>query len=231
MRCIHPFRYSDDALQAGGVTLLPGPTPAYIYTTGNRSLESEELIAYELGYRIQPTKALSFDLAAFYNDYDKLFFTSFGAPTGGFLPIATNNTGSGTSTGFEVSSKWNVSNNWHLAGSYSYINEKFDRKSGPTVNYVGKTPRHQFNVRSNYRMTEDLEMSNALYFVDDLSGVAVKQYYRFDTVLSYDVSDNMELNVVGHNLFQSRHQEFTPFQYRTAGEIGRSVYGNVAIKF
>ena len=39
---------------------------------GNANAESEDLNAYELGYRIEPTKKLSFDLAGFYNQYDHL---------------------------------------------------------------------------------------------------------------------------------------------------------------
>ena len=39
---------------------------------GNDDFESEELIAYEAGYRWRPLETLSFDLALFYNDYDEL---------------------------------------------------------------------------------------------------------------------------------------------------------------
>ena len=39
---------------------------------GRRNFDSEEVIATELGYRIEATEKLSFDLALFYNDYAKL---------------------------------------------------------------------------------------------------------------------------------------------------------------
>jgi len=34
-------------------------------------MDSKELIAFELGYRIQPYDHLTFDLATFYNIYDR----------------------------------------------------------------------------------------------------------------------------------------------------------------
>ena len=226
-RAVHsPYRFTDDATQALGATA----DPAYVSFVGNRSLKSEELIAYELGYRIQPTKSLSLDLSGFYNNYDKLFYTSYGIPTT-FYPINVDNTGSGESTGVELSTKWNVSSNWQLAGAYSYIDLIFDKKDDVATNFVGKHPKHQFNIRSNYTFPHDIEMSNALYYVGDLTGINISGYYRFDTRLSYPVTDNIELSLVGQNLLDDRHQEFTPFAYRAATEVGRSIYGNASIKF
>lgn len=74
-------------------------------------------------------------------------------------------------------------------------------------------------------------MTNALYYVDDLTGVAIKHYYRFDTKLSYALTDNIDLSLVGQNLFNSGHQEFSPFTYRSAAEVGRSIYSSISIKF
>ena len=48
----------------------PGPFPAAITMRENTDFDSEELFAYELGYRICPTDRLSVDIAAFYNFYD-----------------------------------------------------------------------------------------------------------------------------------------------------------------
>lgn len=39
---------------------------------GSDNLVAESLIAYELGYRIEPTRQLSIDVATFYNVYDDL---------------------------------------------------------------------------------------------------------------------------------------------------------------
>jgi iron complex outermembrane recepter protein len=237
-RAVHTPSPGTDAVQQSLVIIPPSiavPIPTLLALVGNRSLESEELIAYELGYRIQPTKTLSFDVAGFYNDYDKLFngnlgdFTIVGPYV--FQPVLAQNTNSAHSVGAELSAKWNVSNQWQMAGSYSYISLAFDSKSSIGYSFVGKHPKHQFNVRSTYLFPQGVEMTNALYFVDDLNGVAIPSYYRFDTRLSYEIMEGMEVSLVGQNLLDNRHQEFSPFFYKSAAEIGRSVYGSVAFKF
>ena len=50
---------------------------------GNTNLKSEELLSYEAGYRVQPGKRVSLDLAAFYNDYSRLAATGPDA----FIPV------------------------------------------------------------------------------------------------------------------------------------------------
>src|SRR4029078_10786616 len=53
--------------------VAPNPnTGPPLFLLPNREFGSESLLAYELGYRIQPTTYLSFDLAGYYNDYSNL---------------------------------------------------------------------------------------------------------------------------------------------------------------
>lgn len=238
-RAVHtPSRFTDDGQLAYGVDPTGGffGNPLLVRSEGNRDLESEELIAYELGYRIQPTKQSAIDVAAFYNDYDKIFLDVYdtdnyvvGATD--ILPIKTINGNKARSTGVEVSGKWNPYENWQLAASYSYINLVFDVKDSPAGTDWGKQPKNQFNVRSYYTFSNGIMMSNALYYVSQLGGISIPSYYRFDTRLAYEVTPGIELSVVGQNLLDDRHPEFTPFVYKSAAEIGRSVYGSVAIKF
>jgi iron complex outermembrane receptor protein len=47
-------------------------TPAIVTLLGDPNTKSETLVAYEIGYRLAPTRKLSFDLATFYNSYDRL---------------------------------------------------------------------------------------------------------------------------------------------------------------
>ncbi|MCM8531037.1 MAG: TonB-dependent receptor, partial [Lentisphaeraceae bacterium] len=58
--------------------------PTEVRATGQRGLDSESLIAYELGYRFTPDNSdLSLDFALFYNDYDKFYaFESTTVPLG-----------------------------------------------------------------------------------------------------------------------------------------------------
>ncbi len=228
-RAVHtPYRFSDDGKQA--VSAVDIGVPVFVEFVPNRALKSETMLSYELGYRIQPTKSLSVDVAAFYSEYDNLIFFRQGTPTT-IIPLEAGNDGTGKSSGIEISSKWNATNRWQLSGAYSYISEVFDRKNSAAFSFVGKTPKHQFNIRSTYEFEGGLELSNSFGYVDDLDGININGYYNLDTRISYPVSNAVELSIIGRNLLDDRRQEFKPFVYRSATEIGRSIYGSASVKF
>ncbi|MDX2113311.1 MAG: TonB-dependent receptor [Alphaproteobacteria bacterium] len=228
-RAVHtPYRFSDDGKQA--VSAVDIGVPVFVEFVPNRALKSETMLSYELGYRIQPTKSLSVDVAAFYSEYDNLIFFRQGTPTT-IIPLEASNDGTGKSSGIEISSKWNATNRWQLSGAYSYISEVFDRKNSAAFSFVGKTPKHQFNIRSTYEFEGGLELSNSFGYVDDLDGININGYYNLDTRISYPVSNAVELSIIGRNLLDDRRQEFKPFVYRSATEIGRSIYGSASVKF
>ncbi|MFQ6615135.1 MAG: TonB-dependent receptor plug domain-containing protein, partial [Fidelibacterota bacterium] len=58
----------EDSFTLNAITIPPGgPTFRLV---GNTGLKSENLLAYELGYRVKATKHLFLDIATFYNVYD-----------------------------------------------------------------------------------------------------------------------------------------------------------------
>lgn len=242
-RAVHtPSRFTDDGhlslaiLPPGSAPFFAG-IPTLVAARGLDAVDSEELTAYEMGYRIQPTKTSSVDVAVFYNDYDKLFNGRFGDPVnmGTYLlwPLTTANSKTGHSYGLEVSGKWNVSNDWQLAGAYSYLGLTIDQKDETDFySVIGKQPKHMFNIFSTYSFGDGLEMTNMLYLNDDLKGRAnINGYQRFDTRISYLIQDGMEVSLVGQNLFDDRHQEFIPFTYISPTEIGRSFYVTLTANF
>lgn len=235
-RAVHtPSRFTDDGILSLSI-VPPGALPILFVNAGNRALKSEELIAYELGYRIQPTNTSSIDVAAFYNDYTRLFTGKLGTAqnrgTYIYQPVLAQNANEARSTGIEASAKWSLSKQWQLAGAYSYLNLIFeDKSSGFGFSTVGKQPKHTFNARSTYLFQTGVEMTNALYHAGELQGVGIKGYYRFDTKLSYPVTEALEVSLVGQNLFDKQHKEFAQFFYKTQAEIGRSIYAGAAFKF
>ena len=96
---------------------------------GNQDLLSEKLIAYELGYRIEPTRNLSFDVTAFYNFYDDLQapiagppgFEATPAPPHVLIPLTWQNALSGQGYGTELSVQWKPLEDWRLIASYSWL--------------------------------------------------------------------------------------------------------------
>jgi len=239
-----PSRYTSDGKLEYGILppfspLNPSPLPVLVESAGNPNLESEDLVAYELGYRIQPTKSSSIDVAAFYNDYSNLFLDTaitptlvFPGPSSAIQPYETENTNAATSKGIEISAKWNPYEHWQLNAGASYIDLVFQNKAGGlNSNFQGKQPKEQYNIRSTYLFSNGITMTNALYYIDPLPGIGISGYERFDTKLSYEIAKGIEVSLVGQNLLDNEHQEFTPFLYKGAADVGRSVFASVAVKF
>lgn len=208
---------------------------------GSHAFESEEVIAYELGYRNQPLKNVSIDVAAFYNDYDKL--RSFEPVTPGVGEVARlriDNKLSGMSRGIEIASTWQVTPKWNLTGSYSYLDMDLKRDNDSRdvlgLGEDGRSPTNIFNIRSHYAFSEELEFDTALYFVDDINGGRsdphkIDQYYRFDARIGYKPWENIELSLLGQNLLDGNHPEFGSANYSQPAEIPRAVYGKVTVRF
>lgn len=219
------------------VSLLAGvaPGPTELRVMGNPDQKSEELIAYELGHRIQPANNLSFDTALFYNDFDKL--QTIATPGAGFIgpsgntviPYMINNLGSGHVYGAELAANWNVTSSWQLSGSYTYLKMNLSVKPGTATTLESGerlAPRNQFSVQSYYNISETLHWDNMLYYVDNLSP-PVKDYVRYDTRIAWLIKPGMEISFIGRNLLDP-HVEFpsTP-----QPEIDRSYIAQVLWKF
>lgn len=209
-----------------------GPTESRI--VGNENQKSEELIAYELGHRIQPWSNVSLDTALFYNDYDRL--QTIGTPGASFIgpsgntvvPYQVNNLGSGHTYGLEFAASWNVTNDWQLAGSYTYLKMDLDVKPGTATTLDSAerlAPRNQFAIQSYYKVSESVHWDNMLYYVDNLSQ-PVKDYIRYDTRIAWLVQPGLEISLIGRNLLDS-HKEFPS----SPGEIDSSFIGQVLWKF
>ncbi|MCE2926495.1 MAG: TonB-dependent receptor [Rickettsiales bacterium] len=239
-----PNRFSDDGSLASlyNPDIDPGGpvVPAFVGTIGNRNLDSEVLNAYELGYRIQATDKISFDAATFYNDYDSLVIGALGAPTAvnfpglgvvPYVPVTPQNLNEARAYGFELSSNWAVSSNFDVSAGYTYFDLKLDLNDPFGFEYAGKTPKHQFNIRSNWLLGNNVEWNNAAYFVDSLTGPTIPSYLRFDSRLAWRPVESLELSIVGQNLLDPYHPEFSGYTYQGNSQIPRSVYGNITWKF
>jgi iron complex outermembrane receptor protein len=240
-RAVHTAnRFTDDAdpllLGVAPPGIFHPGVPALVGAVGNQGLDSEDLIAYELGYRIQPTKTLSFDVATFYNQYRNLFTGTYGQGylAGGgaywFQPIYAANENTAHSEGVELSVKADVTKNWQMAASYTYLDLIFAQKTDPAFVFTNN-PKNQFSVRSTYLFPYDIQMTNSLYYVAGLAQSDIPGYYRFDTKLSHEILPGVEASLVGQNLLQAEHKEFNGFLYQNPIEVGRSVYANITWKF
>lgn len=227
-------------------TLPPGtlPLPINANLQASPDFDSEELIAYELGYRHQLSPDLLLDTTAFYNDYDKLTTYSLGPstiinngidPVHVFLPILTTNSTEGETYGIETVVNWRARDNLNFSAAYSFI--EVGLQGPPSEIAIGSeaaegwTPQHQFNLRTMWDIRKDVSWDTTLYYVDSIPTFQVKDYWRLDTRLGWRVSDGLELSLVGQNLLQSAHREYSSPTDLNSTEIERGFYGKATWYF
>ena len=227
-----------------GTPANPAPLPAVLAVFGSRQFTSEDLLAYEFGYRMQATTNLSFDLATFYNSYSNLrtaepgtpFVEGSPAPTDIVVPFVAGNKMSGGTYGLELFADWKVVPKWRLAGSYSYLQMDIHKDSDsqdPTADTPnGSSPRHQWYLRSSIDLPKHFDQDTTLRFVDHLSSLNLPGYYSLDAHLGWKPVTNLELSIGGQNLLDNRHLEFLPDFVNTAPTVvKRSIFGSITVKF
>src|SRR5206468_7371539 len=93
----------------------------------------------------------------------------------------------------------------------------------------GNDPNHQFMAQSFIDLPKDFQFDVTARYVDTLPSPHVPSYFTFDARLAWRFRRNLEISLVGQNLWDNRHPEFG--DPATRQEIPRSVYGKVALKF
>jgi iron complex outermembrane receptor protein len=212
--------------------------PLLTILEGAADFQSEEVIAYELGYRVQLDGRTSVSLATYFNDYNDVRSTSFTPVT--LLPFFFQNNLEGHTAGAELSSNYEVLDNWSLHLGYDLLQEHLHVKPGQfdldaALNETAD-PQQQVALRSSLTLFGNLEFDNALRWVDELvtnngptPGI-VPSYFSLDSRLAWHTARGIEVSVVGQNLLQPRHVEYGyPSPLREA--IDRSVYARVAWRF
>jgi iron complex outermembrane receptor protein len=231
-------------LTVGGFLPPLGP-PVVVSIVGNPAFENEVHVVYELGYRVQPSKRLSLDLAAYYDSEHQLpttqpeaaFLVSDPAPLHLVMPLLDENAMYGASHGIEVFANWKVTDRWTLTPGYTYEGihlhvtaGSLDTQSAPTAE--GSSPRQWARVDSHLAMTRNLTWDASANFVGRLSSPAVPSYTRVDTQLTWRPGEHISLSIVGQNLVEDRHLEFSSSSDAGPSNfITRSAYGKLTWSF
>lgn len=218
-----------------GVPENPGPVPLMITLVGTEDYVSEELLAYELGYRCQPRDGLTFDLAVFYNDYENLRGMKQGEvevrmdpQPHAFLPVILSNAQRGQAYGAELATGWQMLERLRLRASYSFwemdlrpeVENLYDMGFAEDTTY----PPHQVSLRASADLAENVDLDLIGRFVDELSGLAIDAYTELDARLAWRPVSGLEIAVTGRNLLEGQHQEHVSELNLTGTELERGVY-------
>ena len=208
-------------------------------------MKSENVIAYEIGYRAQPNSRVSLDFTTFFNVYHRLeslepspsFFDSTSVPPLLVHPIALDNKMHGTTQGVEASVSWHITHAWTLSPGYSFLEMNLhtdtDSLDSTSVeNTDGSNPDHQAQLRSHIDLPRGISWDANAYFVGPLPTESVPSYTRLDTQVSWRLGERIELNLVGQNLLKDHHAEFNNvLQSINSSLIKRSAYAKLTWQF
>ncbi|HXJ56597.1 MAG TPA: TonB-dependent receptor [Verrucomicrobiae bacterium] len=237
-----PSRADDDIRLNDRVA--PGAPPTLFSVFGRNDFQSEELLAYEAGYRVQPDPRVSFDLAVFYNDYDRLrtvepqgIAADPSLPgTPNVLSLYLQNRAEGETYGGELTAHWQMTEWWRWRGTYTYLQMQLHAKPGSTdpnaEDDEHRSPHHQFTIQSSMDLPWHLQLDTLLRYVDEVTDVSVPSYLSLDVRLGWQPLKNLEFSVTGQNLLDDRHPEFGPTVVpiqRT--EVQRGIYGKILFRF
>jgi iron complex outermembrane receptor protein len=208
----------------------PGSPPFFL--AGGTNFASEELLAYELGYRIEPHPRVSLSLAAFYNDYDRIRSLEQVSPPAAF-PVVIANGQQGESYGAELTADYRVTDWWRLRAGYTELQIHIRPKPGSTDTSHGSSeshdPNHQVFLRSTMDLPGHLQFAPAFRYVSGIANQSVPDYAELDVRLAWTPTPKLELSIVGQNLLHDHHPEFGAPASRQ--EIERGMYGKVVWRF
>lgn len=206
----------------------PNPEFGELQLRGSRNFDSENLWAYEAGYRLQPRDDLTLDLALFYHDYSNLRSRE-PQPDGG-PPLVFSNELEGETYGFELSATAQLSEWWRVTGGYTNLQKRLRLKAGsndPTGGAPeGNDPEHILVFRSSMNIGRAGEFDAILRHVDELPSPPVPAYTELDLRLGWRFNPELEAAIIGRNLLHSHHAEFG-----TTREVARTVYAKLTWNF
>jgi iron complex outermembrane receptor protein len=213
------------------------------HVMGNPTAQSETVLAYETGQRVQAAKQISFDVSTFYNVYQHLSSVSPGSPVLAFssgvpyltIPTTYGNQRFGESYGAELATTWNATSRWRLTGGYSWLRVETHSKPGdPSLDEVrtsSATPHHQWDIRSNFDLTRTIQIDTALYYYAAMPQTGIPQHLRGDLRIGWRPVSKIELSIGVQDAFAANHLEYESTRFNQTAQIPRNFYGKLTWRF
>jgi iron complex outermembrane receptor protein len=205
---------------------FPG-SPTALLLTGSPTFKSENVIAYEAGYRRQILERLSVDIATYVNRYDDLRTQEIRPGQ----PITLANMMNGLTRGVETTVSAQLLPRWqvHASHAYNWKELTFDPGSTDPTHGAseGNDPRHIFKLRSYATLSNRLEVDAFLRYNGRLPQPVVDAYGELDLRAGYRIRPGWDVSLIGTSLLHERHLEFlagtAPETYERSGAL-RSVW-------
>ncbi|MGC4081550.1 MAG: TonB-dependent receptor [Vicinamibacterales bacterium] len=203
-------------------TSLASPAvPAFVRLVPNPDFQTEELTAYELGYRARPVAAVYVTVSGFFNRFEHTLSTELLTPFAEttppparlILPVIFRNGLHGHSHGVELTADTRPFAWWRVTTNYSFLNVQMTRNAGSADvsqerRYEGLSPRHQLQLASSLDLPRRVSVDWFLRYVSALPAGPVPSYTTSSVRLAWQLHPQIEVAVVGQNLHDARHLEW-----------------------
>jgi iron complex outermembrane recepter protein len=222
---------------AGVSRAIRAPTPfdrdveqraGFVSLSGNREFRTEKLTAYEVGFRTQPLRSLSFSLTGYYHQYDDL--RSIEIRPGPGLNLSWDNLLGGHTYGAEAWSDLRLSRWWTIAAGVSLLKQKLSFAPGASgilgPGQLGDDPSHQFKLRSSMNLGRNLTLDADFRAIGALPHTSIPAYHEVGARLAWRPVRQITVSVTGANLLNDYHRE-----YEGGDLIPRKVMAGVELRF
>lgn len=224
-----PARADDDikrvvGLLPPGISVLGLPPlpedspPILIVFSGDRSFDSETVLALEAGYRRSIGQRWLADIALFRNNYKKLSDAALGTPISrrdpvphAELPLDIINGIEGLTWGLEAAVEGRLRPWYRLRAAYTYLHMDLMSKNGTLIDQLqldSTVPAHQFALYSSVNRDRIWEFDWSLRYVDALDGLGIDERFNLDMRLARALGSHYQLAVIGRGLLNGGQTEF-----------------------
>lgn len=234
------------------------PLPLPILVQAKANVDSESVVAYEMGWKQRLTPTLSVDAAVYYNNYDKLrtakINTTLCQPAGipvslaCFFPVPQSyvqqiafagNDAKASSHGVELSVDWRPRSDLRFQASASQFTMRMSEKGEAfATDLKGSVPEFRGSLRMAWNPRPDTDVDLWLRRVGHLPNVvessrlSVPGYTELDLRLAWRPVKTVELAIIGRNLLHKQHQELiSEILDMPPMLVQRSIFGQVNWKF
>jgi len=200
-----PTRFEDDII----VRL---PTGA-VAVQGNDDFRAENVVASEVGYRMQPSMFVALDATVFNHSYDRL--RSQDAPSGSVpIPILVGNSLNGRSRGVELAANVQPLSAWRTHVSYTFLDVSLTRDAdsrdiGGTTTEAND-PRHLFAFRTSLDVSQRMELDFRWRSIGALPHPHVPGYSEAAARIGWRATQHVDVALIGEDLLHAQHPEFNP---------------------
>jgi iron complex outermembrane receptor protein len=201
-----------------------------ISISGNPQFLTEKLTAIEAGARLQPAKAVSASVTAFYHLYDDLRTIELNPGGPALIPLTWGNKLEGQTYGVEAWAALQVTRWWNLSAGATVLKRKFNFDPGAFgilgTAQLGNDPPYLVKLHSSMNPLTDVTLDFDFRAYGRLRESAVPAYQELGARLAWQATRNVALSLSGTNLLHDRHLE-----YPGGDLIPRRIVGGVELRF